>query len=494
MMAKQKIVVAFCAVLFVGGFWISWAQAQEQNGWSPPYRLSSKGGKASEGDLQVDQYGFIHLFWPESYPDDRTIIQYARFDGESWTTPIDVYITRPYNEIGNLSLFIDQDNTLHVAWAEGQNGPVYYIYAPATAELSAQSWSKPLRIDIPAKEVKLKIDSKGVFHILYASHVVQAPGVYYVRSEDQGIIWSDPIQLDPDILLNYVPGALQFELDETEGLHAAWYYVALDGSGGDWVRYAHSLDEGKSWSLPFTIDKLDQADKDADIKLSAASPIMITQGQTVHIIWAGGKFHYRNHRFSTDAGQTWSVPVRVFGDLNGQAGDGFAVDGAGRVHFFSQIRFPQGIHHAYWDQNHWSPTSLVYLISYGSGDPMGDRIHAHRTFPVIRNGNQMILTFTDPPPEAERRLFAIQLTLDDIPALTPMPTPAPTATPTPQPSPSPTPVPPTPTSAASSFDAEAVPPLADVSGPGNALWFGFVPPLLLVGGTVAFWLLLRQRY
>ena len=81
---------------------------------------------------------------------------------------------------------------------------------------------------------------------------------------------------------------------------------------------------------------------------------MIVQGKNVHVIWAAGSLPYRNHRFSTDRGLTWSAPVQIFGELHGQAFDDLTVDRAGRVHFFAQIRYPMGIYHAYWDQSGWS--------------------------------------------------------------------------------------------------------------------------------------------
>ena len=238
----------------------------------------------------------------------------------------------------------------------------------------------------------------------------------------KGITWSEPVWLDPDILPAHIPDSLNFELDENDGLHAVWFYGALEQDARpDWVRYTHSLDGGHTWSSPFL---LDQYDEESDHNLTTASPIMIVQGQTVHVIWAAGSLPYRYHRFSTDAGQTWSAPVQIFGELHGQAFDGLAVDGAGRVHFFGQIRYPMGIYHAYWDQTQWSKPSLVYLIAQeDSEEGFGDRVHAHHTLPVIRAGNQLVLTFADGPADPNRRLFVMYRTLDDILPLENMPTP-----------------------------------------------------------------------
>ena len=221
---------------------------------------------------------------------------------------------------------------------------------------------------------------------------------------------------------------------------------------------------------------------------------MIVQGQTVHIIWAAGSSPYRNHRFSTDAGRTWSPPVHIFGELHGQAFDGLALDGSGRVHFFGQIRYPMGIYHAYWDQTGWSKPSLIYLISE-DGSSLGDRVHAHHTLPVIRAGNQLVLTFTDGPADPNRRLFVMHRTLDDILPLESMPTPVSTATSVPISGPTPEQATPMPewTATAPSLELTEVQPLGRIPAPDLAIRVALVPTLLVLGGAMIFRLYKRKR-
>jgi hypothetical protein len=242
---------------------------------------------------------------------------------------------------------------------------------------------------------------------------------------------------------------------------------------------------------------IDQVDKESNHNLTTASPRMIVQGQTVHVIWAAGELPHRYHRFSTDAGQTWSAPKQIFGELHGQAFDGLAVDRAGRVHFFGQIRYPIGIYHAYWDQNQWTPPSLIYLIAQeDSEEGIGNRIHAHDTHPVLRAGNQLVLTFADGPADPNRRLFAMHRTLDDISPLEPVSTPVPTATPLPEPTPTPGPPTPMPTMTATApvFDRAAAQPVGRVPKPDLVIWVALVPNLLLFAGIVAIQLVNKLKH
>jgi hypothetical protein len=480
--SKQRIGIAVLVILLVNILWTAPEQAQAQGGgWSEPYRLSSDEGVASEAYLVADRYGYVHCFWTETlFESQNTIIKYARFDGTTWTKPNDIYITD--RGIRHVSPFVDQRGILHIAWAEGQVGPAYYSYAPATNALSAQDWAKPIQINVPARIADLRVDSKGVLHILYIDQTEEA-GIYYVHSEDQGITWSEPVWLDPDILPGHIPDSLSFELDERDGLHAAWFYGSREpGQVSDWVRYTHSLDGGHTWSSPFTIDKYIEG---SDYLLTTASPIMIVQGQTVHVIWAAGPLPYRNHRYSTDAGLTWSTSVQIFGELHGQAFDGLAVDGAGRVHFFGQIRYPMGIYHAYWDQTSWSKPELVYMLSE-DGSSLGNRIHAHYTLPVIRAGNQLVLSFSDPPSDPNRRLFVMYRTMDDISPLENLSIPAPAATsvvisgPTPD-----QPISmPEPTVTVPSLASAEIQPAGHVPAPDYAIRVALVPTLLILVGTM----------
>jgi hypothetical protein len=242
--------------------------------------------------------------------------------------------------------------------------------------------------------------------------------------------------------------------------------------------------------VPFSIDR---EVVEGDHRLEAASPIMIVEGRTVHVVWAAGALPYRHHRVSTDAGQTWSAPRRIFGELHGQAFDGLAVDRAGRVHFLGQIRYPQGIYHVIWDQGRWTPASLIYLISQDGGE-IGDRIHAHDLRPVVRAGNQLVLAFDDPPADTNRRLFVMHRLLENLEPLEPVPTPTSSASQVP--APSHTPQRPTPTSTRTP-QGPPLDPANQAFGPigtsGLALTVALVPTLLLLAAVVAVWLGSKPR-
>jgi hypothetical protein len=167
------------------------------------------------------------------------------------------------------------------------------------------------------------------------------------------------------------------------------------------------------------------------------------------------------------------------------------------VHYFAQIRYPMGIYHAYWDQSGWSAPSLLYLIAEEDAIPdFSVRVHAHDTIPVIRAGNQLVLTFADGPADERRRLFVMYQTLDDIGPLEGMPTPIPTETPVPVSSPTPRQPIPTinPTATAPSLMISEDQPLGRIPAPDLAIRMALIPTLLVLAGTMIFQWLNRRKH
>ncbi len=454
------------------------SQAQVlDNRWREPRLLSSPGVQfTSAVEMVTDPYGRLHLFWREEDPYDGVhTIQYAVFDGEVWSDAVDIFAAPPGLSIDSFTAAIDAEGTIHLIWNEGNEGPVYYSRAAATNALTARAWSERVRLEtVPAFRVQLQVDAAGVLHLVYLSFFGSEPGVYYTRSEDGGESWRPSYWLDPDIPLRQAPTVMDFKMDEWGGLHVLWYYLNLDTVGGlgDWVRYTRSVDGGDTWDIPTTIDVADESPDE----LRLPYPSLAVVGETIHVIWAGTSGTRREHRFSSDRGQSWSETERVFGGLQGQAlGDGLAADASGRLHFFGQIRWPQGLYHAAWEpETGWSAAEMIYLIAADAFEGRNGRYHVHNVRAAALNGNQLVVTFTD---EAIGPLYAMMTTLADVTAVPPQPTPPSLL---PAPSPTPEPLQATPTSTPKPFSGETAVPLANTIGFSDSLWLGVLPAVVLL--------------
>lgn len=442
-----------------------------------------------------DSFGLIHVFWSEDGFDHlRSLIYYATYDGESWSTPADIYASWPGTTINDLSASVDNEGYLHLVWSEGVMGPLKYAKAEIGEASSARGWQEPKLIDVPAHKVEMAVDEAGVIHVVYVNSYSELPGVYYFFTENQGKAWTYPTWLDPDIPVSAVPAWLDMAMDEQGGIHIVWSYVdqGTSASQGRWVRYSHSLNGGETWLEPFSVDF---ADEEVD-ELRMANPGIVISGEEVDLVWSGTSETQREHRFSLDRGLTWSETQLILNGLEGQAiGDGLATDSLGRIHFVGQIRYPQAIWHGVGDAGSWSEPTIAYFIRQGLPDEdFAGKIHAHNVRLAVRNGNQLVMTFTTSPGEPQVVLYAMQAVLDEVPE-TPasalpgaqvaetqaLPSPGPTAQVEPTAAPG--------GSGSAIFSVGEV--VADPS-PTSTLWMGALSSLILVTSVAAF-RILRSR-
>jgi hypothetical protein len=508
-MTKNRHWLSTTALLLVLFSLFEWvgasAQVQDEN-WSEPYRLSSLYGEATGAVMLSDDFGIVHVFWAENgFDHNRAVIFYATYDGESWSTPADIYASWPGTTIDRLSAAFDIEGYLHLVWSEGLLGPLLYSKAEIGEASSPRSWREPIRIDVAAARLELAVDEAGVIHVVYAKsanvpsiivphddEVGDQPGIYYFFSENQGKTWTYPTRLDPDIPVSAIPSWLDMAVDEQDGIHLVWSYndVGASASEGRWVRYTHSLDGGETWLEHFSVDFADEAFDE----LRLAHPRIVVSGEEVHLIWSGTSQTEREHRVSLDRGLTWSETELIFEGLEGQAiGDGLATDSLGRVHFVGQIRWPQAIYHALWESGSWSDPSMVYLIRQGSDDEFAGRIHAHNVRLAIHNGNQLVMTFTTEPTAPQSVLYAMQAVLDGVPETVANPLPGavlvetqapPTSLPTEQAEPTAAPI--------GGSDMSSVGEVVANPSPTGSLWIGAFSSLILVIGILAF-KILRPR-
>jgi hypothetical protein len=383
--------------------------------WAPLTPLSSRTGRTAAATMVSDPFGYVHAFWIAS--DDGGSgggVRYSRFDGTTWSDAIPI-AGMPHADSNHRSVgaAIDHDGVLHVVWNSGITGPTHYARAPVQDSIFESSWSRPREIGFPAYRVDLQVDAKGVLHLLFTRFYDDQRGVYYARSADGGETWTAATHLDPDMPAGYAPYYTWLRQDAVGGLHAVWQYFVPETARGKTIHYARSLDGGDTWSRPLTLGELDASAEN----LWLAHPSLVVSGEHVHVVWAGGAANstYRVHRFSSDRGEHWSEPKRIFGELHGQAdGDGMAIDGVGHVHWTGQVRYPQAVYHAVWDGNRWSAPAALYLIARVPEEPVGDRVHAHNIRTAVREGNQLVVTFTGM--DLPKVLYATQRTLDDVPA------------------------------------------------------------------------------
>ncbi len=358
-------------------------------GWSAPISL----GAYWFPDVATDASGRVHAVWSSGAEGFDTVMYAANTDG-TWSRAVDIMAVAQIaggSEASRPTLLVDPANNVHLTY---RYTTIYYSQAPAGGAGVPGYWRNPFAID-EGYFSRMARDSKGVLHLVFTQNV-QTPScricyhVFYVRSTDDGLMWSDPIDISVQATGAAKP---QLIVDSQDNLHVVWE----GGYGGSYgqlsdptsVYYAGSYDGGSSWSRPYELDPAR-----GETTAAMARNVTIAEDANGHLVaaWLAIPEDIVYYQLSTDAGRTWSVPTPipgVFGiwDLYQSRLDDYAmaVDSAGRVHLVMVgrrlLEQPNSeLLHLVWNGSGWSAPSVI--ASYPGDMPEWPRI-------AVGLGNQL---------------------------------------------------------------------------------------------------------
>jgi hypothetical protein len=460
--------------------------------WIVDSNLSNTPENSEYPAIVADDLGYVHVFWSEDVGGEAfrdmesrfpgNAIMYTRWDGTSWTQPVDILFVPGDTYAGFIAADVGEDSLLHVVWT-GQ-ADFYYSQAPSWQAESAHAWTKPKVVATDsarsAWESDVVADDYGNLHILYATRGDE-PGVYHILSEDGGMTWGQATELSeplirPEIGFSHV----RVITDGGGRLHAVWQTIMTEGFGQT-IYYVRSIDKGQTWSAPIKFGTRDPGDYEASY-----AHLMSVSDSELHLIYIDGTTEGRYHRISRDGGETWTDPYHIATDHEGVNGYVFPLlDGAGQMHLIVNMRTKAqvgGLFYGRWLGDSWAPLARYDPVKGG---------HAEFHAGAVRLGNELHVVWSRLDNGEIVHVYGVVPSVSQTPPL-PVPSPQP---PTPTPSPpatrgftSPTPTP---------FRQSVVPRLSSTSAQTSLfrvspLVYSTGGALLLVAGVI-FWTLIRRR-
>jgi len=441
--------------------------------WSAPVRLPEEAAENTDypryPSVAVDPWGGIHVFWVQGAKGSSvgSMIFYTYGDGQFWLEPIDLFADLRWGAYYNFpAASCDEAGTIHLIWVGGDG--LYYSSAPALDADKVRSWGSA-QVLVRADKIgptRLVVDRKGVLHVVY-SRMSPGANVIYLRSEDRGLSWSDPVQIS-EILPNDPQSPImgQVALDSHDGLHVVWTETYPPAWVGRHVFYARSNDGGTTWTLPVDLSDL-SSDEDWDTNINLA----VDSQDQLHIVWVCGSGPGRCYRYSTDGGDSWSNIQPLFEGLVGYGGQDVMVsDPYGSVYWASLLRYPQAFYFSSLADGRWidPPQELLDQPAWGA------LAAAHWPQLVIGQGNQLHLVMTG----GDHGALWYMRGDNGRPSLQSPPTPSPEASSTPEPTPAQPAFMPQPSPLVN--ELVQLPSVSEDSYSPDPVLFGLAPALLLV--------------
>lgn len=384
------------------------AQAQN-NAWSTPVQLSGLGQSSWFPEIAADSTGRLHAFWATSLSAQGTVYDSLMYstslDGAQWTDPVDVIASRqPPGEVPRPDVWIDRYGRLQMSF---RHAYMFYTQARLDPARGAVNWAPRTQLAGYGYFSRILLDTEDRIYVVMTVNI-PASGcsacfpLYFVRSDDYGSNWTDPVAV------SQIPtGAAKpsFLMDSTGKLHLVWEA----GRGGSFGRvpspaqllYSSSTNRGNSWSTPVEIKVPESAGSvHAAIVTDRQGQLMIVSGSIPERpedssgqgVITGSLYYV----LSFDNGVTWSEPTLIpdaaIDDTRAQDNISVAVDSQGDVHLIANRYFVSSIRnlpianyvvsHFVWDGSKWSAPEPI--VTYQGDTPewpaltvaLGNQLHA----------------------------------------------------------------------------------------------------------------------
>lgn len=230
-------------------------------------------------------FGVLFLSPAESYAQWQTDVRLTYDPGLSLTS---------YNNGWRIAANAD---VVHTVWYDDGDGN-FEIYYKRSVDRGI-TWGPDLRVtsNTAASEHPSVSVSGSVLHVLWQDNRDGNYEIYYKRSSNEGVNWSQDTRLTNDPSESRYPSVAV----SGQAIHVVWYDSR---DGNEEIYYKRSTDGGVSWGTDTRLSNDPAWSQFASVSVS---------GSDVHVVWAdlrdaGWDIYYKR---STDGGINWGPETRI---------------------------------------------------------------------------------------------------------------------------------------------------------------------------------------
>lgn len=357
-----------------GEVWVTFGQIDlkkltqsSQSQWSNLLRLSPSDYSPSNPQLVLDSSSRVHVVWSKGGSDNSpdNSLAYTRYDGKTWSRPIEI-VESVNNEFAQQpAIAVGAQDLLHLVWSGGEKGQIFYSRAKPDQSTSSGGWS-PYQVvsgKLPGSWPQIVAEQTGSVYIVFAVRLNEGRGIYLVRSDDNGLNWSEPVLVFDGVKAGWdMVDTPALAVSENGVLHVAWIKSPIPGTWStQGIYYSYSTDKGKTWF-----------DKQMLAGAGFEYPRLALVGGRIHMVYiesAPGRLWHRSIPIQNQTGSAWSQEAVVPGMENlanhfGLVNDGYDNSANGRLHLIGISRTANQIQYTYWE-NRWNLVDVFPLILPG---------------------------------------------------------------------------------------------------------------------------------
>lgn len=308
----------------------------------------------------VDREGRLHLFHSQWVGEVYTIVYSRWIFGIGWTKPVDILLP-PFGQANIMGGFLDDQNIVNlIFWAGDQDrANIYSIRSPISMLEKSSSWSAPELIGssaVTAPQMAAVIgDGKGFAMVVYSGRAYGI-GLYSIFSTDGGKTWSQPTIVQLTRSNNLWPYSLQMFISADGRVHALWTINNVYGNS-EAIYYTRTDPDRENWEKPRIFAEA--------IRGESATPAIIEYQDELFVIYHNDNPTTRWMQRSSDGGETWSNPVRLFNQVGSNGAAALVIDSRNSLHMFFGNRITindiiiHGLWHSIWLGDRWSEPEAI---------------------------------------------------------------------------------------------------------------------------------------
>lgn len=378
---KNKLFVVGCDQAKGGDVWFLSRSLVPVDDWFTP--LSIWGNPlVQEIDEQTvsflssapDSEGNIHIVWIETpMLDDgsKPSIKYLRWNGVEWLGP-ETIIRNLSGEPTQLTIYIDSQQRVMLAWVDGTNGDLLFSWANLDQASKPSEWEASVVLPSPSQlnsSPDIVVDASGRVVVAYAVPLNENRGVYLVQSTDNGFTWSPYFRVFDGVLSEWdVIDSPKITLSGDGKLHILFTRQSLRQGQPVGLYYLQSQDGGATWSDPQNVSE----------SAISWSDIVAYDDQTVHRLWQedNGLVVANLSQVSQDGGTSWGKLLDITDVAEQSSPVTLATNSQGQLSFI-QLKIENfagagddilTLHDWKWDGSRWNPETTRELVFKGRGE------------------------------------------------------------------------------------------------------------------------------
>ena len=290
--------------------------------WGGARRLTWTSDGSYHPAVVTDSSSNIHVVWFDYTPGNCEIFYKRSTDGGvNWSGTRRLSLTS--GDTHNPAIATDSSGNIHVTWHDYTPGNSEIYYRRSTD--GGVSWSGTRRLSWTSEgsyDSSIAIDSGDNIHVVWDDYIPGNGEIYYRRSMDGGVSWSGTRRL------TWTSGGSYYAsiaINSGNNIHLVWY----DGTpGNNEIYFKRSTDGGLSWSEARRLTWTSGSSYDPGIAADSGNNIHVVWYDKISGNW---EIYYRR---STDGGVNWSGTKRLTWNSGGSHYPFAATDASNNIHVF----------------------------------------------------------------------------------------------------------------------------------------------------------------